>query len=349
MEEPRSTVAVLGAGSWGTTIAHVLSARVAAPGDGLVREHTDVRLWARDRGVVDEVITHRTNRRHLPGRCLDPRIHATTIVGEAVADADVVLVAVPTAAFRTVVAEAAPVLPAGVPIVSLAKGLEPGTRQRMTEIIAAAAPGHPAGALTGPNLAQEIFDGHAAASVLATADDEVAARLQGLLSTSSFRVYANPDVVGCELAGALKNVVAIAAGMAEGLGMGDNTRAAVITRGLAEISRLGTAMGGNPLTFSGLAGMGDLVATCTSPLSRNRQLGEQLGRGRVLADVVAELRGVAEGVGAAPLVVELAELHGVDVPIAAEVTEVLAGRSTAASSSLNLLGRRPRRELDEPE
>jgi glycerol-3-phosphate dehydrogenase (NAD(P)+) len=200
-------------------------------------------------------------------------------------------------------------------------------------------------ALTGPNLAREILEGHAAASVLATADDAVGTELQDLLSTDWFRVYRNTDVVGCELAGALKNVVAIAAGMAEGLGTGDNTKAAVITRGLAELARLGSVMGGNPLTFSGLAGLGDLVATCASPLSRNRSVGEQLGRGRPAAEVLAGMTSVAEGVTAAPIAVSLAAEHGVEVPIAVQVAEVLAGRVTAAEAYRGLLGRRRRDEL----
>jgi len=239
----------------------------------------------------------------------------------------------------------APALARGVPLVSLAKGFEPGTGLRMTQVLAELAPGHPVAALTGPNLAREILDGHAAASVLATADDEVGTDLQELLSSDWFRVYRNTDVVGCELAGALKNVVAIAAGMAEGLGTGDNTKAAVITRGLAELGRLGSAMGGNPLTFSGLAGLGDLVATCASPLSRNRHVGEQLGRGRPAAEVLAGMTSIAEGVTAAPVAVALAATHGVEVPIAAQVAEVLAGRVTAAEAYRGLLGRRRRDEL----
>jgi glycerol-3-phosphate dehydrogenase (NAD(P)+) len=333
MPEGRATVAVLGAGSWGTTIAHLLADRA------------DVRLWARDRALAATLARSGTNPRHLPGAQLDRRLRADHHVRDVVAGADLVLVAVPTVGFRPVVAAAAPHLGPGVPVVSLAKGFEPTTRLRMTEVIAQCAPGHPVGALTGPNLAREVLDGHPAASVLAMADDELGAHLQELLSVGAFRVYRNPDVVGCELAGALKNVVAIAAGMADGLGMGDNTRAAVVTRGLAELARLGTAMGGNPLTFSGLAGLGDLVATCTSPLSRNRSVGEQLGRGRRLEDVLATTRSVAEGVTAAPLAVELAARHAVEAPLATQVSEVLAGRARPADAWRDLLGRRRRDEL----
>jgi len=328
-----AAVAVIGAGSWGTTIAHTLA------------ERGPVALWARDPALAEELATARTNSRRLPGMHLDRRVRVEADLAAATAGAEVVLVAVPTTGLRAVVAAMAPGLARGVPVVSLAKGFEPGTRLRMSEVVAQVAPGHPRGALTGPNLAREILDGHAAASVLAVEDDGVGEHLQEVLSTEWFRVYRNTDLVGCELAGALKNVVAIAAGMAEGLGTGDNTRAAVITRGLAELSRLGAAMGGNPLTFSGLAGLGDLVATCASPLSRNRRVGEQLGRGRRLEDVLADGHGVAEGVAAAPIAVELAAEHGVEVPIAAQVTEVLAGRVTAAEAYRGLLGRRRRAEL----
>jgi glycerol-3-phosphate dehydrogenase (NAD(P)+) len=326
------TIAVVGAGSWGTTIAHTLAATA------------DVTLWARDAEAAARLAAERTSRR-LPGARLDPRVAVTADLAAVAADADVVLVAVPTVGLRAVVAELAPSVPARVPMVSLAKGFEPGTRLRMTEVMAEVAPGHPLAALTGPNLAREILEGHAAASVLACEDDAVGRLLQEQLSTEAFRVYRNTDVVGCELAGALKNVVGIAAGMAEGLGAGDNTKAAVITRGLAELTRLGAAMGGRPITFSGLAGLGDLVATCASPLSRNRQVGEQLGRGRPVAEVLASMTSVAEGVKAAPVTVELATELGVEVPIAVQVSEVLAGRATAAEAHRGLLGRRPRSEV----
>jgi glycerol-3-phosphate dehydrogenase (NAD(P)+) len=333
MAQERATIAVAGAGSWGTTISHTLAG------------NADVVLWARDPELVAELCEERTNTRHLPGALVDPRVRVDSDLESVVRRADVLLLAVPTVALREVVARAVPHLGAAVPIVSLAKGFEPASQLRMTEVIGQEASGHPCGALTGPNLAREILDGHPAASVLAMADDDVAERLQELLSTDSFRVYRNPDVVGCELAGALKNVVAIAAGMAQGLGSGDNARAAVMTRGLAELARLGTAMGGNPLTFSGLAGLGDLVATCSSPLSRNRHVGEQLGRGRSLDVVLGELRSVAEGVTAAPAAVLLAESHDVEVPIAVQVADVLAGQTTAADAYRVLLGRRRREEL----
>jgi glycerol-3-phosphate dehydrogenase (NAD(P)+) len=199
--------------------------------------------------------------------------------------------------------------------------------------------------LTGPNLAKEILAGHAAAAVIAMSDTTVADRLQSLFATELFRVYTNHDVVGCELGGALKNVIALASGMADGLGAGDNTRAAVITRGLAELSRLGVAMGGEPLTFSGLAGMGDLLATCMSSQSRNRHVGEQLGKGKSIEQIIEEMDQVAEGVRTARVVLELAEEHGVEMPITAEVASVCAGGSDAVAAYRGLLRREVTSEL----
>jgi len=214
----------------------------------------------------------------------------------------------------------------------LSKGFERGSLLRMTELIQDELPGHPAAALTGPNLAKEIMAGQAAASVIATEDLAVARALQSVMQRGVFRIYINHDVIGCELGGALKNVVAIATGVAQGLGVGDNTRAAVVTRGLAELTRLGIAMGGEAMTFSGLAGLGDLIATCMSPLSRNRTLGEQLGAGRTLAEITAATRTVAEGVGTAHTVHELAERHGIEMPVCNEVYRVLAGEIHASEA-----------------
>jgi len=226
-----------------------------------------------------------------------------------------------------------------VPIVSLSKGLEQGTRLRMTEVLAAELPGHPCGVLTGPNLAKEILAGDAAATVIAMEDNAIAASLQEVFATSLFRVYTNNDVVGCEVAGALKNVIAIASGMADGLGTGDNTRAAVITRGLAELTRLGCVMGGQAQTFAGLAGMGDLIATCISTQSRNRYVGEQLGKGRPINEIIDEMHMVAEGVKTSKVVMELAEQHRVDLPIAAAVYGVVHDGQPATDAYRGLLGR----------
>lgn len=304
-------VTVLGGGSWGTTVASLAAANAQSL------------LWARDEATVAEINEHQRNSRYLPDLQLHPDLRATTSIEEAVYDADVVVLGVPSQAVRSTLATIAPVVRHWVPIVSLTKGLEQGTRLRMTEIIEQELPGHPAGVLAGPNLAREVVAGYAAAAVIAMRDDHVATSLQKIFTSRRFRVYTNPDVVGCELGGALKNVIAIAAGMAEGLGVGDNTKAMVFTRGLNEISRLGTAMGGDPRTFSGLTGMGDLMATCSSPLSRNRTVGVELAKGRRIEEITAGMRMVAEGVKTARVVVELAQEHGVEAPIAEEVDAVV--------------------------
>lgn len=329
--------AVVGAGSWGTTVAHLL-----APNGPTV-------LWARDPAIAEEVDRTHRNPRYFPTHALHPALRATGMLTEAVTDVDLVVMGVPSHGFRATLEQLRGAIRPDVPIVSLAKGLEQGTHARMTEIVAEAMPGHPAGVLTGPNLASEIIAGLGAASVLAMTDLDVALDLQPRFTTPSFRVYTNDDVVGCELAGSLKNVLAIALGMADGLGMGDNTRAALITRGLAELSRLGAAMGGDPLTFSGLAGMGDLVVTCISPRSRNHHVGEQLALGRTIAEITADMSMVAEGVRTAPVVVELAEDHGVDVPIARQVNRVLAGEVHPQDAYRELLGRPSTAELRVPD
>ncbi len=306
-------VAVLGAGSWGTTVASLTTAR------------NPTTLWARDEATVGEINRHHTNERYLPGLALARRLRATTDLGEAVRGADVVIVGVPSTGFRAVVAEAGALMRPWVPVVSLTKGFERDTLLRMTQIIDELLPGHPAAALSGPNLAREILSGQAAASVIATEDPGVAAALQDVLRHRLFRVYTNHDVIGCEVGGALKNVIAIAAGIAQGLGVGDNTRAAVVTRGLAELTRLGVAMGAEPQTLAGLAGLGDLMATCISPLSRNRTVGELLGRGRTLPSILTELHMVAEGVSTAGVVLRLAQRHHVDLPICTEIHRIVQG------------------------
>jgi glycerol-3-phosphate dehydrogenase (NAD(P)+) len=252
---------------------------------------------------------------------------------------------VPSHGMRETAKELAPSLRPWVPVVSLSKGLEQGTLQRMTEVLAQELPGHPHGVLTGPNLAKEILAGDAAASVIAMEDTTIAEALQEIFATNLFRVYTNHDVIGCEVAGALKNVIAIASGMADGLGTGDNTRAAVITRGLAELTRLGCAMGGEQQTFAGLAGMGDLIATCISTQSRNRYVGEQLGRGRKIDEIIDEMSMVAEGVKTSRVVMELAERHDVDLPIASTVFSVVHEGMPATEAYRGLLGRNVRSEM----
>jgi glycerol-3-phosphate dehydrogenase (NAD(P)+) len=231
-------------------------------------------------------------------------------------------------------------------VLSLAKGLEQGTQLRMTQVIAHVLPAHPAGVLTGPNLSHEIATGQPAATVVAMTDGDIAAEVQELLRTETFRVYTNPDVVGCEAAGATKNVLAIAAGILQGLRLGDSSLAALITRGLAELGRLVAALGGDRLTVTGLAGVGDLVATCTSRLSRNRMVGERLGEGRALADILADMRMVAEGVKTARPLLTLAAAHGVEMPIGEQVADVLDGYRTPAEAVPVLMLRSARAEFD---
>jgi glycerol-3-phosphate dehydrogenase (NAD(P)+) len=229
--------------------------------------------------------------------------------------------------------------------VSLTKGLEQTTLKRMSEVANDLLPGHPVAVLTGPNLAREILAGQPAASVVAIADTVIATELQRIFATPRLRIYTNPDMVGCEVSGVMKNVMAIASGMADGMGFGDNTRAALITRGLAELTRLGIALGGQPLTFSGLAGMGDLVATCISRQSRNRHVGEQLGQGRTIEEITADMNMVAEGVKTSRAVVDLAAVHGIEMPIAEQVVAVLYDGKRAADVIPSLMGREAKPEL----
>ncbi len=304
-------VAVLGGGSWGTTVASLAAANAATT------------VWMRDEATAVEINERHENPRYLPSLRLHPELRATTSLEQAVYDADVIVMGVPSHAVRQTLIDLRPLARHWVPVVSLTKGLEQGTRLRMTEVIEQELPGHPAGVLAGPNLAKEVLQGYAAAAVIAMADAHVATSLQRLFTNRRFRVYTNPDVVGCELGGALKNVIAIAAGMAEGLGVGDNTKAMVLTRGLAELTRLGVALGGDPRTFPGLTGLGDLMATCTSPLSRNRTVGVELAKGRTIEEIIESMRMVAEGVKTSRVVVELARENVVEVPIAEEVSAVV--------------------------
>ena len=318
-------IALLGGGSWGTTVA------------ALVTRNAPVTLWARNPVTVEEINTRHTNEVYLPGATLPDKLVATNDIAEAVSDADVIVMAIPSQNFRSVLEEVGKHIRAWVPVISLTKGLELSTSMRMTEIVNEVMPGHPVGVLTGPNLAREIMAGQAAASVIAMADDIIVRELQAVFKSGLFRVYTNNDVIGCELGGVLKNIIAIAVGMGDGQGAGDNTRSALITRGLAEITRLGVAMGGRPETFAGLAGMGDMIATCTSPQSRNRHVGVELGKGRDMKDIVAEMVMVAEGAKSAPAVMALAEKYGVEMPIASDVYRVLSGDATASRAFRGLL------------
>jgi glycerol-3-phosphate dehydrogenase (NAD(P)+) len=325
-------VVVLGAGSWGTTVA------------SLVARRHQVLLWARDPEVADEVDLQSTNGRYLPDYPLPESLRATADLEKAVAHAEVLVVGVPSVAVRETLEAAKPFIHPWIPIVSLTKGFEAGSLARMTQVIKEVLPSHPAAVLTGPNIAREILGGQAAASVIATEDIAVATALQQVLRGGLLRVYTNHDVVGCEIGGALKNVVAIACGIAQGLQVGDNTRAAVMTRGLAELTRLGVAMGGEAATFAGLTGMGDLIATCISPHSRNRQVGERLGRGERLEDILGSMNMVAEGVKTALTTHELAERYGVDMPVSESIYQVVTGELSPDEAYWGL--RRPGHEAE---
>ena len=318
-------VSVLGGGSWGTTVA------------SLVTRNAPVEIWARNPETVREINSTHTNERYLPGITLPEKLVASEDLGAAVASADVLVMAIPSQNFRRVLEEVKVHIRAWVPIISLTKGLEVDTRMRMTEVVEEVLPGHPVGVLTGPNLAREIMEGRAAASVLAMQGGGNTDMLRALFNSGLFRVYSNEDVTGCELGGVLKNIIAIAVGMGDGLGAGDNTRAGLITRGLAEVTRLGVALGGKARTFSGLAGMGDMIATCTSDQSRNRFVGLQLGEGRKIEEIIGDMVMVAEGVKTAPAVMELAKAHEISMPIAEDVYKVVIGESTATRAFRGLL------------
>ena len=326
-------VAVIGAGSWGTTVA------------ALAAGNTPTLLWARRQGLADSINTTQVNPDYLASFNLPKALRATSSLEEAVSTADVLVMAVPSHGFRDVAGEAAQFLRPWVPVVSLAKGIEPGSLKRMSQVTADELPGHPVAVLTGPNLAKEILAGQPAASVVAINDQTIAAELQRIFSRPSLRIYTNPDVVGCEVSGVVKNIIAIAAGMAEGMGFGDNTRATLITRGLAEMTRLGLAMGGDATTFAGLAGMGDLIATCSSRQSRNNMVGIQLGEGRQINDILESMHMVAEGVKSSAPVFALARRYGVEMPITEQVVAVCHEGRSAADALAALMQRSTKSEL----
>jgi glycerol-3-phosphate dehydrogenase (NAD(P)+) len=305
--------AVLGAGSWGTTFAKVLA-----------DAGCDVTLHARRSELAKSITEDRENRDYLPGIRLPDALRATADAGEALLGADLVVLAVPSQSLRDNLTEWTPLLPGDASLLSLMKGVELGSTKRMSEVICevTGAGADRVAVLSGPNLAREIAEEQPAATVIACTDAERASALQVACHTPYFRPYTNPDVIGCELGGAIKNVIALACGIAEGLGFGDNTRASLITRGLAETARLGLVLGAELTTFAGLAGMGDLVATCSSPLSRNRTFGEKLGRGMSVEEVQQSTRQTAEGVKSCRSVLDLARAHDVDVPLTEAVVRV---------------------------
>ncbi|MFE2033497.1 NAD(P)H-dependent glycerol-3-phosphate dehydrogenase [Streptomyces scopuliridis] len=307
-------VAVFGAGSWGTAFAMVLA-----------DAGCEVTVWGRRREVVEAINTSHTNPDYLPGFELPVGVRATTDPARAARGAEFTVLTVPSQTLRGNLAEWAPVLPADTVLVSLMKGVELGTAKRMSEVIeeVAKAPAERVAVITGPNLAKEIAGRMPAAAVVACRDEAVARRLQSACHTPYFRPYTNTDVVGCELGGAVKNVIGLAVGIADGMGLGDNTKATLMTRGLAETTRLGLAMGADPHTFSGLAGMGDLIATCSSPLSRNHTFGTNLGRGMTLQETIAVTKQTAEGVKSCESVLDLARRHGVDMPLTETVVDIV--------------------------
>ncbi|KGN36705.1 NAD(P)H-dependent glycerol-3-phosphate dehydrogenase [Knoellia subterranea] len=314
-----TTAAVFGTGSWGTAFASVLA-----------DSGTDVTMWGRRSEVVD-AINAGCNEEYLPELRLSERISATADPAEAASGADIVVLAVPSQTLRANLGDWGSTLPTDAAVVSLMKGVELGTTQRMSEVIADAGGVEPARivVVSGPNLAREIAVKQPAASVVAASDERMAQRVADACAAAYFRPYTHTDVVGTEIAGATKNVIALAVGMAEGLGMGDNSKSSIITRGLAETTRLGTALGGDAVTFAGLAGVGDLIATCMSPLSRNHSFGVRLGQGMTVAEVVAVTNQTAEGVKSCTSILDLARQHGVDVPIIEQVNAMITeGKST---------------------
>jgi len=304
--------AVVGAGAWGTTLANLLA-----------REGHEVRLWAREPEVVESVNRTHVNEWFLPGCPLHPGLTAHGEIASAVREAELVVSAPPSHAVRAVSTAVARALTTRPIVVSVSKGLESDTLATMSAVLDETLPGCPVVTLSGPSFALEVYQRQPTAIVAASGDPTAAERVQQALATPAFRVYTTTDVVGAELGGALKNVIAIAAGMLEGLGLGHNTMAALLTRGLAETARLGEALGAEAATFAGLAGMGDLILTATGPLSRNRSLGVEVGRGSTLAEVLAARRSVAEGVQTARAAVELGRRTGIELPIASEISQIL--------------------------
>ena len=330
--EPR--VVVLGGGSWGTTVASIAARR------------SDTLQWVRSPETAEDINERHRNLRYLGDEVeLSPNLKATTDFEEAADSADVVVMAVPSHSFRQVLIDLHASLRPWVPIISLVEGLEQGTTLRMSQIVEEVMPGHPAGILAGPNIAREVAQGYAAAAVIAMPDQHLSTQLAQLFQTQRFRVYTTDDVIGVEMAGALKNVFAIAVGMGYSLGIGENTRAMVIARALREMTKLGVAMGGQPETFPGVAGLGDLIVTCTSPRSRNRHVGEQIGAGKPLDEILASMDQVAEGVKAASVIMELSDRYGIYMSIAREVDGVINHGRTVEDAYRGLAAEVPGHEV----
>jgi len=327
-------IGVIGAGAWGTTLAVKLAAA-----------ERPVTLWAHTPEANEQLTTVRENRRYLPGIVFPPNVRVATDEGYLAEPHRFFVLAVPSAHLRSTLRRLADRLYPDAALLSVVKGIEEGTHLRMSEVIAQELPGRRVAVLSGPNLAREIADGKPAGTVVASEEADLAAELASVLASDRFRVYTNPDVVGVELCGALKNVVALAAGFVDGLGFGDSAKAGIITRGLAEMTRLGVAAGAHPVTFAGLAGVGDLIATCMSPLSRNRRAGELMASGVSWTDAAARLNGVAEGVFTVRGALELATEHGVELPIAEQVAAVVHDGRPPMVAVAELMGREPKDEL----
>lgn len=328
---------VIGSGSFGTALANVLAVNCE-----------EVRLWGREPSVVEAINARHENSTYLKGIPISERVRATNSLEEALAGSELVVLATPSHATREVVAKAKPYLPRHVPLITVAKGIENETLLTMTELLEDCLPEefHPyIAVLSGPSFAKELARRMPTVVTIASHWDKVAVRCQKALQTETFRSYTSTDVVGVQYGGALKNVIAIAAGMADGLGMGHNARAAIITRGLAEITRLAVRKGANPLTLSGLSGMGDLVLTCTGELSRNRHVGMELGKGRKLPDILAEMKEVAEGVKTAKSARDLELKTGVELPICHQVYLIAYEGKSAKSAVVDLMTRQPKSEL----
>ena len=328
---------ILGAGSWGTTLAVIL-ARAGRP----------VTLWARDAQAANALARSRENARYLPGVDLPDEVRITASLEDAVAGADHLIVAVPSQGVRALAARLASVIGPTQTVLSATKGIEAESGERMSQILAAHLPRTPVAVLSGPNIANEVVRGLPTPTVVASSDPKVSGTFQSLVGTPTFRVYRNDDVVGVELAGALKNVIALGAGAIDGLGYGGNAKAGFITRGLAEIARLGVAAGANPLTFAGLAGFGDLVATCFSEHSRNRRAGEMLAQGLALPEIQARIGQVTEGVGTTLAARRLSRESGVEMPIAQATYEVLFEGKPVRDAVLILMAREQTDELSGP-
>jgi glycerol-3-phosphate dehydrogenase (NAD(P)+) len=326
---------IIGAGAWGTTLAiHLADAQ------------RPVSLWAHSSESAERLSHARTNERYLPGILFPPNLRVLSSDDELAEPHRFYVLAVPSSHVRATLRRVGRRLHPGAAILSVVKGIEEGSHLRMSQIIAEELPGRRVAALSGPNLAREIAGGKPAGSVVASDDGELAVELASVLSSDRFRVYTNPDLVGVELCGALKNVVALAAGMVDGLGFGDSAKAGIITRGLAETTRLGVAAGAHPRTFAGLAGVGDLIATCMSPLSRNRRAGELIASGVPWPDAAERLSGVAEGVATVTGALDLAAEHGVELPIARQVRAVVFEQRPPMMAVAELMSRSTKDELE---